>query len=85
MLGEGVSVAAGASIERSVILNGSHVGERCVLRDCIVAAGASIGADTTIAGGSVIGEGVVIGSGNVIDRGARIFPSVVLPDGAIRF
>ena len=85
VLGEGVSVAAGASIERSVVLSGSQVGERCVLRDCIVAAGASIGADTTIAGGSVIGEGVVIGSENVIDRGARIFPSVALPDGAIRF
>jgi mannose-1-phosphate guanylyltransferase len=85
VLGEGVSVAAGASIERSVILNGSQIGERCVLRDCIVAAGASIGADTTIAGGSVIGEGVVIGSENVIDRGARIFPSVALPDRAISF
>ncbi len=85
VLGEDVSVAAGASIERSVVLNGSSIGERCTLRDCIISAGASIGADTTIAGGSVVGEGVVIGAENVIDRGARIFPSVALPDGAIRF
>jgi mannose-1-phosphate guanylyltransferase len=85
VLGEDVSVAAGASVERSVILKGSRIGERCTLRDCIVAAGVSIGADTTIAGGAVVGEGVRIGADNVIDRGARIFPSVALPDGAIRF
>jgi mannose-1-phosphate guanylyltransferase len=85
VLGEDVSVAAGASIERAVVLQGATIGERCTLRDCIVAAGASIGADSTIAGGSVLGEGVVIGAENVIDRGARIFPSVALPDGAIRF
>src|SRR5205807_10253737 len=58
VLGEGVSVAAGASVERSVILAGAQIGERCTLRDCIVAAGASIGAGTTIAGGAVIGAGV---------------------------
>jgi mannose-1-phosphate guanylyltransferase len=85
VLGEDVSVAAGASVERAVVLKGSKIGERCTLRDCIVAAGASIGADTIIAGGAVLGEGVVVGAENVIDRGARIFPSVALPDCAIRF
>ena len=85
VLGEDVSIAAGASVERSVILRGSKIGERCTLRDCIIAAGASVGADTTIAGGSVLGEGVVVGAHNEIDHGARIFPSVTLPDGAIRF
>jgi mannose-1-phosphate guanylyltransferase len=85
VLGEDVSIGAGASVERSVILKGSKIGERCTLRDCIVAAGVSVGADSTIAGGSVLGEGVLVGAENVIDRGARIFPSVVLPDGAIRF
>ena len=85
VLGEGVSIAAGASVERSVILEGTTIGERCKLRDCILAAGVSVGADTTIAGESVLGEGVRVGAGNVIDHGARIFPSVALPDGAIRF
>jgi acetyltransferase-like isoleucine patch superfamily enzyme len=33
----------------------------------------------------VIGEGVTIGADNVITHGARIFPGVVLGDGAIRF
>jgi mannose-1-phosphate guanylyltransferase len=85
VLGEDVSIGAGTTVERSVILNGAEIGEGCTLRDCIVAAGARIGARTAISGGAVLGEGVTIGADNVIAHGARIFPGVVLPDGAIKF
>ena len=34
---------------------------------------------------NTLGEGVTIGRDNVVARGARIFPGVVLPDGAIEF
>ncbi len=64
---------------------GPAIGAGCELRDCIVAAGCSVGDGTRITGGAVIGEGVRIGAGNVITRGARIFPGVELPDGAIEF
>ena len=43
VLGEGVSVGEGTTIERSVVLNGAEIGADCVLRDCIVAAGVRIG------------------------------------------
>jgi mannose-1-phosphate guanylyltransferase len=85
VLAEDVSVGAGSTVERSVILNGAQIGEGCTLRDCIVAAGARVGARTRITGGAVLGEGVTIGADNVIARGARIFPGVALPDGAIQF
>jgi mannose-1-phosphate guanylyltransferase len=85
VLAAGVSVGAGSTVERSVILNGTRIGEGCQLRDCIVAAGCDIGARTQITGGAVLGEGVTIGADNVITRGARIFPGVTLPDGAIEF
>jgi mannose-1-phosphate guanylyltransferase len=85
VLGRGVSVGAGTVIERSVVLAGSEIGPGCVLRDCIVAPGARIGANTQITGGAVLGENVTIGSGNVVTNGARIFPGVTLPDGALRF
>jgi mannose-1-phosphate guanylyltransferase len=85
VLAEGVSVGAGARVERSVILNGSEIGEGCELRDCIVAAGCRIGPRTKITGGAVLGEGVTVGADNVITRGARIFPGVTLPDGAVQF
>lgn len=85
VLGEDVSIGAGSTVERSVILKGAQVGEDCRLRDCIVAAGCRIGARTAVSGGAVLGEGVTIGADNVIAHGARIFPGVSLPDGAIKF
>ncbi len=85
VLGENVSVGAGATVERAVVLSGAEIGEGCRLRDCIVAAGSRVGARTTITGGAVLGEGVTVGADNVIARGARIFPGVALPDGAIKF
>ncbi len=85
VLGEGVSVGTGTTVERAVILRGAEIGENCTLRDCIVAGGCRIGANTQITGGAVLGEGVTIGAGNVIAHGARIFPGVALPDGAIKF
>jgi mannose-1-phosphate guanylyltransferase len=85
VLGHDVEIGAGSTVERSVILNGSKIGENCTLRDCIVAAGCRIGAGTHIEEGAVLGEGVTIGADNVIAGGARIFPGVSLPDGAIKF
>ena len=85
VLGDGVEVGSGSTIERAVVLQGAEIGEDCVLRDCVVAAGARIGPRTHITGGAVLGEGVTIGADNVLTRGVRIFPHVELPDGAIRF
>ena len=85
VLGQGVTIGHGASVERTVILNGSEIGENCTLRDCIVGAGCRIGSGTTITGGAVLGEGVTVGADNVLAHGARIFPGVALPDGAIKF
>jgi len=85
VLAEDVTVGAGATVERAVVLEGSQIGDGCELRDCIIAAGCRVGAGTRITGGAVLGEGVKVGSHNVITRGARIFPGVELPDGAIEF
>ncbi len=85
VLAAGVSIGAGATVERAVILDGAQIGEGASLRDCIVAAGARVGARTQISGGAVLGEHVSVGADNVITRGARIFPGVQLPDGAIEF
>jgi mannose-1-phosphate guanylyltransferase len=85
VLGHDVRIGAGSIVERSVILNGSQIGENCVLRDCIVAGGCRVGAGTHLFEGAVLGEGVTVGADNAIAGGARIFPGVTLPDGAIKF
>jgi mannose-1-phosphate guanylyltransferase len=85
VLAEDVWVGAGSSIERSVVLEGTRIGDGCELRDCIIGAGCEVGAGTRIGGAAVLGDGVKLGAHNVITRGARIFPGVELPDGAIQF
>jgi mannose-1-phosphate guanylyltransferase len=85
VLARDVSVGAGSTVERAVVLEGTQIGEGCELRECIVAAGCRIGDGTSITGGAVLGDGVIVGAHNVIARGARIFPGVELPDGAIEF
>ena len=85
VLGDGVSVGPGASIERSVVLQGAQIGAGCVIRDSIVGAGTRIGDRTHITGGAVVGEGVTVGADNILTGGVRIFPHVEIPDGGIRF
>jgi mannose-1-phosphate guanylyltransferase len=85
VLGQGVEIGAGSTVERAVLMNGVQIGPGCTLRDCIVAAGCRVGEDTQITGGAVLGEGVTVGAHNMVTRGARIFPGVTLPDGALRF
>lgn len=85
VLGPGVRVHAGARIERAIVLDGAEIGERCMLRDCIVGPRARIGAHSEISGGAVIGEDVVIGAHNVITHGARISPDVALGERAVAF
>jgi mannose-1-phosphate guanylyltransferase len=85
VLGEGVAVGAGTTIERSVVLNGAQIGAGCTLQDCIVAAGAHIGDRVRISGGAVLGEGVTVGEGNVLTGGIRIHPQTTLEPGTITF
>jgi mannose-1-phosphate guanylyltransferase len=85
VLGEGVTVGARSTIERSVVLNGAQIGADCKLRDCIVAAGVRVGDGTVVSAGAVIGEGVSVGAENTLSRGIRVFPHTELPDGAITF
>jgi mannose-1-phosphate guanylyltransferase len=85
VLGEGVRVGAGTTIERAVVLEGAQVGAHCSLHGCIVGAGARIGDHCVIDGLSVLGAGVEIGAGNVLSHGVRLFPDVSLPDHSIAF
>jgi mannose-1-phosphate guanylyltransferase len=85
VLGRGVKVGAGSRIEGSVLLDGVTVGARTQIHGSIISTGATIGEHCHIDGGVVVGHDVQIGSENVLAAGARIFPGVILPDGAIRF
>jgi mannose-1-phosphate guanylyltransferase len=85
VLGRDVQIAAGATVEDSVLLDGVSVGARTHIRGAIIGRGVVIGERCTIDGHVVLGEGVRIGDDNVLTAGARVFPGVELPNGAIRF
>jgi mannose-1-phosphate guanylyltransferase len=85
VLGDNVRVGEGTTIEQAVVFTGADIGPNCLLRHCVLGAGARVGANTHIEGGAVLGEGVTIGADNILAHGARIFPGVSLPDGAIKF
>ncbi|MBV9006101.1 MAG: NDP-sugar synthase [Solirubrobacterales bacterium] len=85
VLGRGVTVGEDAHVESSVLFDNVMVGPRASIRSSIVGPGAAIGDQCHVDGGVVIGEGVSLGPHNVLTAGARIFPGVVLPEGAIRF
>ncbi len=85
VLRAGVSVGEGSVLESCVVLPGARIGANCSLRECVVGPGATIGDRTSLEGHVIVGEGVCVGADNVLAHGARVFPGVVLGDGAIRF
>lgn len=56
VIGDGVEVASGAHIERSIIWQGSRVGERAVLKDAIVGTNYRVEAGATLDGAIVANE-----------------------------
>jgi mannose-1-phosphate guanylyltransferase len=85
VLGRDVTVAEGAHVESSVVLDGASVGERSQVHSSIVGPGVCIGRHCQITGGVVLGERVEVGPENVLAAGMRIFPGVELSERAVSF
>jgi mannose-1-phosphate guanylyltransferase len=74
VLGDGVKVGAGASIDRSVVLAGAQIGAGSVLRDSIVAERAKIGAHAELKEGVVVGEDAQIAEHRMVAAGTTVSP-----------
>lgn len=85
VIGRDVTIADGAHVEGSVVMDGSRVGAGTTLSGSIVGPAVAIGERCHIDGGVVLGERVALGPGNALASGMRIFPGVELPEEAIRF
>jgi mannose-1-phosphate guanylyltransferase len=72
VLGDGVQVGAGASIERSVVLAGAQIGAGAVLRDSIVGERAKIGPNVELQEDVVVGEDAQIAADQLIAAGSRV-------------
>lgn len=82
LLCEGVAVASGATVTRSVVGPRSEVGAGADVRDSVLLEGATVGAAAKVTG-SVIGARAALGEGCVV-RGASVVGfGAVVPAGAV--
>ena len=83
-VGRDARVGAGAYVDGSVLFDGAVVAAGARVCDSVVGRGAQVGEGTVLTG-VVVGDGARIGAGNELVDGARVWPGVVLADGAVRF
>ncbi|MFL6240028.1 MAG: sugar phosphate nucleotidyltransferase [Actinomycetes bacterium] len=84
VLSPAVTVASGAVIERSVVLDGASVGEGARVVSSVIGRFVRVGPDAVLED-AVIGDGARIGSRNELRAGMRIWPDTQIADGTIRF
>jgi mannose-1-phosphate guanylyltransferase len=83
-VGRRARVGAGAYVSGSVLFDDADVGSGARVADSVIGRGAVVGEGTVLTG-VVVGDGARIGARNELVDGARVWPNVVLPDGAVRF
>ncbi|PZS16280.1 MAG: GDP-mannose pyrophosphorylase [Pseudonocardiales bacterium] len=83
-VGAGAVVWAGAVLDGSVLFDGATIGPGAVVRRSAVGFGAVVGAGAVLED-AVVGDRARIGARVELVGGARVWPDVVLADGAVRF
>jgi mannose-1-phosphate guanylyltransferase len=83
-VGPGVTVHAGATVAASVVARAATIGAGAVVTRSAIGAAAVIGAGCVVTD-AVVGDAAHIGAGNELIAGVRVWPQVVVPDGAVRF
>lgn len=83
-VGTGATVGAGAEVESSVLFDGATIGPGATVRRSV------LGFDAVVRTGAIVEDAVIgdraqIGSRVELRGGIRIWPDVVVPNGAIRF
>jgi len=83
-VGVGATVEARAVVDGSVLFDGAIIRAGAVVRRSAVGFGAVVGEDAVLED-AVVGDRARIGARVELLAGARVWPDVVVPDGAIRF
>ena len=90
-LGRGATIAAGARVERTVLLEGARIGASALVRDSVLGPGASVGAGAELRSGpvervAVQGHDARVGVplvGAYLGAGASVPPGAVTPPGTL--
>lgn len=73
-IGAGCKILEDTTIEASILWRNVHVGQKAVLRECMLGNDSFIGNGSLIPADSVIGDKVVVSEGSQLTSGARIWP-----------
>ena len=84
VIGRGASVAQGAVVNGSAVFDGARILAGARVINSIIGVGAVVGEGSHL-DGVVVGDGAVIGANNELLTGARVWPSAVIGDMAVRF
>jgi mannose-1-phosphate guanylyltransferase len=82
VLGPDVTVGDGARIERAVVLQGAAIGAGSTVGEAIIGPHAKIGERCHLQRDVVLGERATVASGSTVVAGARIFPGMMVSEGA---
>jgi mannose-1-phosphate guanylyltransferase len=83
-VGRGARIGAGAYVDGSVVFDGAVVAPGARVCESVVGRDATVGEGTVLTG-VVVGDGAIVGAGNELVDGARVWPNVVIANGAVRF
>ncbi len=79
-IGKNVNADCFAGVKRSIIMNGTTLGEGCSLRGAIIGNNCEINFESAIYEGSVIGAGTKIGKHCTVRNSAHIWPEKYIED-----
>ena len=82
VIGTNVVVSAGASVERSVVAEGTYVGEGAELVDTLVGRNSYVQARARILERSALGDDVIVGEGATISPEVKVYPHKTVESGA---
>ena len=82
VLGNNVVIAAGATVERSIVAEGTYVGEGTELVDTLVGRNSYIQPRARILERSSLGDDVIVGEGATISPEVKVYPHKTIESGA---
>jgi mannose-1-phosphate guanylyltransferase/phosphomannomutase len=82
VIGNNVVIAAGASVERSIVAEGTYIGEGAELRDTMVGRNSYLQARARILERSALGDDVIVGEGATISPEVKVYPHKTIESGA---
>jgi mannose-1-phosphate guanylyltransferase/phosphomannomutase len=82
VIGSNVVIAAGATVERSIVADGTYIGEGTELIDTLVGRNSYVQARARILERSALGDDVIVGEGAAISPDVKIYPHKTIESGA---